>query len=317
MKNFGNRIPSLEELERINNPYSDLNSNKKLESTLNIKLSLESLPGVGAVKNGKVEKYMLLPFIYTPNENAIKDIYGNLTQDDEKEKKSRYIITNFIKHSNQKALTYMGDKALKLEDYLDNHRPKLTKAQIFEYIHKHGWERLCIDNVLDEKFIENWIEFMDIGVVLRNQPLSIDFLYELRHEIRAENLPSVIDNQEWYMFTKFLIMKSKDKASHLHVNRKFFNEFRNKLHAQKFKEINFNLSHSKDEVVRHEGVFQDKVKIYSYTEIPENVIICNEASENWRNCDIAKTFAMRENETLWELNVDLKLDNLDFFTIFE
>lgn len=313
MKNFGNRIPSLEEMDMFYNPFSDPKPAVNNLNQLNVDLVLSEIPGTGEVKNGARESFLMPPYVYTAEDI---DMFG--AEEREREEKCKVIIDSFVKYSNAKALACMLGKEVKMEEYLEKKVPQLTMGAISDYISRHGWDKLCIDHVLDEGFIENWVEFMNIGTIVRHQVVSIDFLYKFRHDIRSENIPNVVDDQEWHMFVKFMIMKSKEgKVFELHVNREFFNDFRNRLHAQHFKDINFDLDHSREELVRCEGNFNDRIKIFSYMDIPYNKVICNSADNPWRDCEVTKIIPMRENETLWELGVDFKLDSLEFFTIFE
>ena len=130
----------------------------------------------------------------------------------------------------------MSSKGSRLEGYLEHKTPTLSKDQTIDYINRYEWEELCKNHILEEDFIEEWKELMDIGPIVKYQTLSIDLLYSLKNEVEAENMPNLLDNQEWYMFINFMIMKSKEVGRYdLHVNRELFNEFRDKYHAQHFK----------------------------------------------------------------------------------
>jgi len=309
MKNFGNRIPSLEELDMFYNPYPGINLGKSKLNQLDIDLILTSLPGVGEVEGGLKETLQLAPYLYSGSVESLEQ---------EQEAKCRYIITSFVNNTTQRAVSVMGERTVRVEDYLEHKTSSLSKAEIVDHINRHGWDSLCRNYILEEKFIEEWVEFMDIKDIIKNQVLSIDFLYSFRSEIKAENMPSILEDQEWYMFIKFMIIKSKEGGVYeLHVNRGFFNEFRNKYHAQQFKEISFELAHSNEELVRLEGSFNGNIKVFSYIDIPHNKILCSTKGKDWRNCSIKKTIPMRENETLWELDLDINIDNLEYFTIFE
>lgn len=321
MKYYGNKVPSLEELDRYYN-FGSSSSNdtphQKLVKELSNKLGLESLPGVGPLKDATRHNYLLPPYLYTPQvvpQPSNFELF-NPKKNHEIETKCRYIITEFIRFTNSKILQLSNPGTI--ESFLDSIAANTNMDEISKFIERYGWEKLCIEHVLEEEFIKEWIEFMDIGTVLRNQPLSIDFLHEYRYEIKSEKLSGLIGIQEWYMFTKFLIVKSKEFTPYdIHVNRDFFRDFRNRYHAQQFKDFDFKLSHSNDEVVRYEGVFKDRIKVFSYMDIPRNTMICTSSKQDWRFCEIGKTTPMRENEVLWELNIDLNLDKIEIFTIFE